>query len=100
MIAFHVDWYCPNCGLTDQSPPLKPTASRMHHCPKIGMDAPLVRAGVKAKVEITERQDYAGRDILQRNDDGKAVMNVTITRDDGQDVVVFAPTAVGAINNG
>jgi hypothetical protein len=90
MIAFHVDWYCPNCGLTERTGPV---VNRFHHCPKLALTAPLLREGVKAKVEVVMREDYAGTDILQRDDSGRAVMNVTTTRDDGQDVIVFAPTA-------
>ena len=94
MIAFVVDWYCPNCKLTEQTRDLP---NRFHHCPVLGMTAPLVRKGTKAKVEAHLREDYIGNDLVQVSDAGRPVMSVTTTRDDGQDVVVFAPTAKGTI---
>lgn len=93
MIAFHVDWYCPNCGLTVQTPNVP---NRFHHCPTLGITAPLIRQGTKAKVEVTERQDYVGSDIVTTTDKGLAAMNVTTTRDDGTDVLVFAAAARGS----
>ena len=55
---------------------------------------PLVPAGTKAKLETHEREDYIGKDIVQLHE-GRPVMNLVVTRDDGQDCVIYAPTAVG-----
>ena len=93
MIDLVTDWYCPNCKVTDQTRGIVP--NRFHHCAKLGLTAPLIRGGVKAKVEIHEREDYANADRIQTTSTGRPVMNVTTTRDDGTDVLVFAPTAMG-----
>ena len=100
------DWYCPNCKLGTQTKGF--VANRYHHCPKLSLTAPLIRQGTKAKVEAVQRQDYTGPNPLipssrRRDPTGKPVraiprvMNVTTTRDNGTDVLVFAPTAVGRI---
>ena len=88
------EWECPACGLTDQTREAKPH-SRMHTCPKMhGLTAPMVRAGTKAKLEIHEREDFVGSESVQTDDRGRPVMNITTTRDDGQDVTVrLRPTA-------
>lgn len=89
------DWYCPRCGATDQTMEPRPH-SRFHPCPKLGyLTFPMLPAGTKAKVERREREDYVGNDIPQTDDDGRPVMSVVTTRDEGQDVVIFAPTATG-----
>lgn len=89
-------WYCPNCKREDVTHEARPH-SRFHVCPKLrGLTAPMVPAGTKAKVELTEREDYVGTDRVQLDPERKRpVMNITTTRDDGQDVAVFAPTATG-----
>jgi hypothetical protein len=96
------DWHCPNCGHTErtQGGPAVPVgggAARFHRCAKLrGMLAPLLLAGVSAKVEVREREDYVGREAVTLDPErGRPVMSVVTTRDDGQDVVVFAPTATG-----
>lgn len=53
----------------------------------------MVEAGVKAKVEAVERGDYIGSDDVQVDNEGRPVMSVVTVRDDGQDCVVYAPTA-------
>lgn len=53
----------------------------------------MIQVGTKCKVEAREREDYVGSDIVTRDDDGNVIMSVVTTRDDGQDCVVFAPTA-------
>jgi hypothetical protein len=90
--AIH-QWYCPNCGLTDTTTEAQPH-SRFHVCPKLhGLTAPMVPAGTKAKVEAREREDYVGDEHVQLSPEGRPVMSIVTTRDNGQDVVVFAPTA-------
>ncbi len=100
-----VDWYCPNCGATDQVK--GPTASmphtRFHTCPKLRfLTAPMLPAGTKAKVTLHEREDYVhlnGHDELVQLDPerGRPVMKVVTERDEGTDCVVFAPTAYAEI---
>jgi hypothetical protein len=87
-------WYCPNCDVTDVTMPLPPGESRYHPCSGLhGLNAPLIREGVKAKVEASEREDYLNGDLQQQGDNGKVYMNVQVTRDDGTDCTVFAGLA-------
>jgi hypothetical protein len=86
-------WYCPNCGMRDQTREVQPH-TRFHTCPRMGfLSAPMLMEGVKAKVETHEREDYIGNDKVRLDANGRPVMSITTTRDDGEDVVVFAPTA-------
>jgi predicted RNA-binding Zn-ribbon protein involved in translation (DUF1610 family) len=88
-------WYCPNCGLRDATREARPH-TRFHICPKLrGLTAPMLPEGTAAKVEAREREDYVGQEDVQTDEDGRPVMSIVTTRDDGQDVVVFAPTAHG-----
>jgi hypothetical protein len=87
------DWYCPNCGLRDQTREPRPH-SRFHVCPRLrGLTAPMLPVGVAAKVEARDREDYAGREVLTKDENGRPVMSVVTTRDDGTDAIVFAPLA-------
>lgn len=87
-------WCCPNCDLQDVTRVAGPH-SRMHACRGLkGLTAPMVEAGVKAKVVAVQREDYVGRELVTVDpENGRPVMNVTTVRDDGQDVTVFAPCA-------
>ena len=60
----------------------------------------MLPAGTAAKVERRDRDDYVGTDIVQVDGNGRAVMSVVTTRDNGQDVIVFAPLATGREQNG
>lgn len=86
-------WYCPNCHATDVTHETKPH-TRFHTCPKMAyLSAPMVAEGVKAKVERRDREDYVGNDTVQTDGEGRPVMSVVTTRDEGQDAVVYAPVA-------
>lgn len=86
-------WYCPNCGLTDTTREARPH-SRFHTCPKLrGLSAPMVPAGTAAKVVAYERGDYVNGEDVQVDENGRPVMSIVTTRDEGQDIVVLAPTA-------
>lgn len=91
-VLLHVayqDWYCPNCGAADRTLPMPPNSSQYHNCPRLhSLSAPLVRAGVKAKVEAAEREDYLNGETQATGDDGKAYMLVRTTRDEGTDISV------------
>jgi hypothetical protein len=84
-------WTCPNCtetAVTVDAP------NRFHNCRGLlGLTAPLVLDGVRAKVEAVEREDYVGREMVQTDAEGRPVMSVVTTRDDGTDVAVLAPCA-------
>lgn len=86
---------CPNCTseLALDAPSEKPV---LHPCRGLkGLMAPMVPAGVNAKIVAHEREDYEGADHgwVRLDGDGRPVMSVTVTRDDGEDCVVYAPTA-------
>jgi hypothetical protein len=90
-------WYCPNCDLEQVTHEVQPH-SRFHNCPGLaGLSAPMVPAGTRAKVEAVEREDYIGGEDVQYDGDGRPVMAVVTTRDDGNDVAVYAPTAHGRL---
>lgn len=89
------DWYCPNCGATSRTTEARPH-SRFHTCPALaGMTAPMLPAGTRAKVVAVEREDYVGEAMVQTDDNGRPIMAVRTIRDDGEDAIVFAPTATG-----
>lgn len=86
-------WTCPSCTLEDVTYEAQPH-SRMHSCKGLkGLTAPMVPAGTKAKHIANEREDYVGKDLVQLDPDGRPVMNIVTTRDDGEDCTVFAPAA-------
>lgn len=86
-------WVCPNCSVTDVTHESRPH-TRYHTCTGLrGLTAPLVPEGTKCKVVAHEREDYIGSDLVQTDDDGRPVMSVVTTRDDGEDCTVFAPTS-------
>lgn len=92
-------WECPNCIFTDVTHETQ-AHSRFHNCAGLkGLSAPMVPAGTNAKVEAHEREDYVGKDIPQYDGDGRPIMSIVTTRDDGQDCTVLAPTARAGISS-
>lgn len=90
-------WTCPNCTQEDATSESRPH-TRFHVCKGLrGLVAPMVRAGTKAKVEARDRDDYVGSELVQTDGNGRPVMSVVTTRDDGEDCVVFAPAASARI---
>jgi hypothetical protein len=88
-------WECPNCTATHVTREQKPHTP-FHACRGLrGLTAPFVTAGTQAKVEAVERGDYVGDEIVQTDGEGRPVMAVVTTRDDGQDCTVLAPVARG-----
>jgi len=96
LLAAYNDWYCPECGLTDRT---RPVPNRWHVCARLkGLTVQMVRAGIPAKITVTERQDYVANERVQLlGEDQRPIMSVITTRDNGQDAVVFAPTATARI---
>lgn len=104
-------WYCPNCKKEDTTNEPLPHV-RFHPCPKYrGMSMPMVAKGTKAKVVPHKREDYTGPnplvpDVSPGARPGAMVraiprfMSIVTTRDNGQDVVVNAPTAVASVSAG
>jgi len=86
-------WECPNCTLQEVTHEAKPH-TRFHSCRGLkGLSAPMVPAGTKAKVEAVEREDYIGNEAVQLDGEGRPVMSVITTRNEGQDCAVYAPSA-------
>jgi hypothetical protein len=87
-------WECPNCVLTQVTHEAQPH-TRFHLCKGLkGLTAPMVPAGTRCKVEAVERGDWVGKELVQTDGEGRPVMAVVTTRDDGQDCAVLAPCAV------
>lgn len=85
-------WECPNCSTTTVTCEHRPH-TEFHHCAGLGgFWAPMVTAGTRCKIEIIERQDYVGTENVRLHE-GRPIMAVVTTRDDGNDVAVYAPTA-------
>lgn len=86
-------WECPNCTTADVTFEALPH-SRMHACRGMaGLTVPMVPAGTRCKVVAVEREDYIGRDVVQTDGNGRPIMATVVTRDDGEDRAVYAPTA-------
>jgi len=88
-------WSCPECNesavTTDAKIP-------MHTCRgMVGLMVPLVPDGVRAKHSRVDRGDYVGRDVVAVDGEGRPVMSVVTTRDDGEDCTIYAPTASAGI---
>jgi hypothetical protein len=60
--------------------------------------APFVPDNTKAKIEVVTREDYVGKEIVTEDAEGRPVMSVVTTRDDGQDCTIMAPTAQGELH--
>lgn len=91
------DWECPNCDQTDATF-RSDVHTRMHTCPGVkGLTAPFVPKGTRCKVVAREREDYVGDESVTLDDDNRPVMALETVRDDGNDVTVFAPCALGRI---
>jgi len=92
VLSAETRWTCPNCP-TEQVTRNPKTVTLLHPCPKFaGLSVPLVRAGTKAKIVAVEREDYINGDKVFLHQ-GRPVMAVVTTRDNGEDRTVFAPTA-------
>lgn len=88
-------WVCPHCPETART---VGAPNRFHTCAGLrGVLAPMVLEGVRCKIVVEERQDYVGREQVRTDGEGRPVMAVRTVRDDGEDLVVYAPTAVARI---
>ena len=86
-------WECPNYMAKDVTHEAQPH-TRYHACRGLkGLSAPFVPAGTRCKVEAVEREDYIGGEIVTLDGENRPIMRVETTRDDGNDVAVFAPLA-------
>ena len=95
-------WECraPGCGQTAVTHEVNPH-TRFHVCHgrtgTAGLTVPMVPAGTDCKVEARERDDWIGDESVQTNADGRPVMSVITTRNDGQDCTVYVPCATARI---
>lgn len=89
-------WECPNCTVTAVS--TTPGAhTPFHPCRGLrGLQAPMVQAGIRCEVRAVEREDWIGRELVQTDGEGRPIMAVVTTRDEGTDCAVYAPTAQAA----
>lgn len=86
-------WECPNCTLQTVTFIIAPH-TKFHSCNGLsGAWVPMVRAGTKCKVTVHEREDYIKDEMVYMTPDMRPVMKAVVTRDDGEDCAVFAPTA-------
>lgn len=53
----------------------------------------MTREGERVNVQMHEREDYLGDEVVTRDGDNRPVMAVEVTRDDGTDLTVYAPMA-------
>jgi hypothetical protein len=96
LVAEH-HWECPNCTHTDVTHEQAPH-TRFHACAGLkGLTAPMVPAGTRCKIEAREREDYVGGELIRTDGDGRPVMSVVTTRDDGQDCAIYAPCATAGV---
>jgi len=92
-------WCCPNCNLKQVTHEAEPH-TRFHTCSGLrGLTAPMLPDGMKAKVEAVERQDYIGNDDVQMDGEGRPIMSVVTTRENGQDCAVLASCATAGVEN-
>lgn len=97
MLSRESRWECPNCDFTDVTYEPRPH-SRMHACRGLrGLSCPMVPAGTRCKIEARDRDDYVNGDLVQTDGEGRPVMSVVTTRDDGQDCTVYAPCATATM---
>jgi hypothetical protein len=90
-----VAWSCPSCNASAMT---YNSQTPMHRCDGlVGLMTPLVPVGMAAKHERVERGDYIGSEVVQVDGEGRPVMAVVTTRDDGQDCTVYAPVASAGI---
>lgn len=94
------EWWCPNCKVTDTIPHNPAVHVRYHTCPKLRyLSAPMVRRGIAAKVELHERESYVGNELVQYDpEQGRPIVSIETTRDEGNDLIVFAPTATASVD--
>lgn len=90
------DWYCPACGLTDRTQQ-HGYHVRYHTCPKTRMlSIAMLPKGTAGKIVVHEREEYVGSEIVQYDPErGRPIVSAETIRDNGNDLIVFAPMATG-----
>jgi hypothetical protein len=91
-------WVCPNCDLTAVTRRAD-AHTEFHNCSGLAfLWSPMIEHGIKAKVHAVERGDYVGSEDVRHDGNGRPIMSVITTRDDGQDCVAYAATAHGRMS--
>lgn len=91
-------WHCPACG--DRTVTRRADVhTQFHQCPALrGVLAPYLPESVTGVLRVNEREDYVRDEIVQTDADGRPAMSVTVTREDGEDCFILAPTARGLVH--
>lgn len=85
------NWVCPSCDSAARTVDWK---TPMHPCKGLaGLMAPLVPEGQKAQHRANERGDWVGRELVQRDGNGRPVMSVITETEDSLSTTVYAPAA-------
>lgn len=85
------DWHCPQCSSAARTFDSK---IPWHRCAGLaGLVAPLIDVGTRGESKAIERGDYINGEAVQLDANGRPVMAIVTTRDDGQDCTIFAPCA-------
>lgn len=95
-MTLHLDpvtrWVCPNCP--EEVVTRKGETNRFHNCAAMkGLTSPMVPEGTRCEIRAHEREDYVGKETVTKDGDGRPVMAIETIRDDGNDLVMFAPCA-------
>ena len=91
-------WVCPNCTLVYVTHDAE-VHTPFHPCRGLnGLMSPFVPDKTNCKIEVVEREDYVGNEIVTKDGAGRPIMAVVTTRDDGEDRAIMAPTAQGDIH--
>ena len=89
---------CPNCDLKMLVKGTDGLQTVMHPCRGLkGLQAPMVPEGTRCEVKAVEREDYVGKEAVTYDGEHRPIMRVETTRDDGNDVAVFAPCATPSV---
>ncbi len=90
------EWGCSRCTDTARTAAAQP-GTPMHRCRGFsGMTVPFVEAGRRADVQLVPREDYVAGDMVQVDAEGRVWAAARVTRDDGEDVAVYAPCATAS----
>jgi len=96
LLMRRIVWVCPNGCPTVDVTQRADVHQKVHQCSAMsGLMVPLVEMGQNVKVTVVEREDYLGDEVVTTDENGRPIMAVVTTRDDGEDRLVFAPLATG-----
>lgn len=89
-------WECKHCNIKDVTRESRPH-TRFHSCPGLGgITAPMTEESMRGKLEVRVqvREDYVGKEVVHKDEDGRPISAVETHYADGRnDVAVLAPMA-------